>query len=71
MLIGKNLEDFASRKITKEAKLRLRPSQYTKFIFIQEEADKGNLLAKEYLEKLRNESVTIDSVRSLAIVAHQ
>jgi len=71
MLIGKNLEDFASRKIAKEAKLRLRPSQYTKFIFIQEEADKGNLLAKEYLEKLRNESVTIDSVRSLAIVAHQ
>ena len=66
---SKNFEDFASRKIAKEAKLR--PSQYTKFIFIQEEADKGNLLAKEYLEKLRNESVTIDWVRSLVIVAHQ
>ena len=66
--VGKNFEDFATRKIAKEVKLR--PSQYTKFIFIQEEADKGNLLAKEYLEKLRNESVTIDWVRSLAIVAH-
>ena len=51
MLIGKNLEDFASRKITKEAKLRLRPSQYTKFIFIQREADKGNPSAKQYLQR--------------------
>ena len=42
--VGKNFEDFATRKIAKDVKLR--PSQYTKFIFIQGEADEGNLLAK-------------------------
>ena len=56
--VGKNFEDFAIRKITKEVKLR--PSRYTKFSFIQEEADRGNLLAKQYLEKLRKEEVGID-----------
>ncbi|HXP48741.1 MAG TPA: hypothetical protein VN922_02240 [Bacteroidia bacterium] len=56
--IGKNFEDFQLRKIAKEVKLR--PSQYTKFIFIQGEADKGNTLAKQYLEKLRKEEVSID-----------
>ena len=55
--VGKNFEDFATRKIAKEVKLR--PSQYTKFIFIQGESDKGNLLAKQYLEKLKNEEVSI------------
>ena len=53
--VGKNLEDFRLRKIAKEVKLR--PSQYTKFIFIQGEADKGNPLAKQYLEKLKKEEV--------------
>jgi hypothetical protein len=56
--VGKNFEHFAIRKIAKEVKLR--PSQYTKFSFIQGEADKGNPLAKQYLEKLRKEEVTID-----------
>jgi hypothetical protein len=56
--VGKNLEYFQLRKIAKEVKLR--PSQYTKFIFIQGEADKGNTLAKQYLEKLRKEEVSID-----------
>jgi hypothetical protein len=56
--LGKNLEDFRLRKIAKEVKLR--PSQYTKFIFIQGEADKGNLLAKQYLQKLKKEEVSID-----------
>src|SRR5215467_8497447 len=56
--VGKNLEDFRLRKIAKEVKLR--PSQYTKFIFIQGEADKGNPLAKQYLEKLKKEEVSID-----------
>jgi hypothetical protein len=56
--VGKNLEDFGLRKIAKEAKLR--PSQYIKFKFIQEEAGKGNPLAIEYSEKLRNEEVSID-----------
>jgi hypothetical protein len=56
--VGKNLEDFGLRKIAKEVKLR--PSQYTKFGFIQGQANKGNVLAKQYLEKLRKEEVSID-----------
>ncbi|MGB6532351.1 MAG: hypothetical protein WBF33_29970 [Candidatus Nitrosopolaris sp.] len=56
--VGKNLEDFAIRKIAKEVKLK--PSQYTKFMFIEQEASKGNVLAKQYLEKLRKEEVSID-----------
>jgi hypothetical protein len=46
------------RRIAKEVKLK--PSQYRKFIFIQGEADKGNSLAKQYLEKLKKEEVSID-----------
>jgi hypothetical protein len=56
--VGKNLRDFRLRKIAKAVKLK--PSQYTKFIFIQGEADRRNPLAKQYLEKLRKEEVTID-----------
>jgi hypothetical protein len=56
--VGKNFEHFVIRKIAKE--IKLRPSQYTKFIFIQREADKGNPLAKQYLEKLKKEEVSID-----------
>jgi hypothetical protein len=56
--VGKNLEDFAIRKIAKEVKLK--PSQYIKFMFIEREASKGNVLAKQYLEKLRKEEVSID-----------
>ncbi|HYA85303.1 MAG TPA: hypothetical protein VEH06_17925 [Candidatus Bathyarchaeia archaeon] len=63
--VGKNLQDFAIRKIAKEVKLR--PSQYTKFIFIQGEADKGNPLAKQYLEKLRKEEVSIDWAHQVLI----
>ncbi|MFZ0514655.1 MAG: hypothetical protein WAM14_23835, partial [Candidatus Nitrosopolaris sp.] len=56
--VGKNLEDFAIRKIAKE--IKLRPSQLIKLKFIQQEASKGNVLAKQYLEKLRKEEVSID-----------
>jgi hypothetical protein len=56
--VGKNLEDFGLRKIAKE--VELRPSQYTKFLFIEREAAKGNALATQYLEKLRKEEVSID-----------
>ena len=55
--VGKNFEHFAM-VIAKEIKLKL--SQYTKFIFIQGEADKGNPLAKQYLEKLKKKEVSID-----------
>ena len=68
--VGKNLEDFGLRKIAREVKLK--PSQYTKFIFIQGEAHKGNPLAKQYLEKLRKEEVSIDwAHRALIDSIHQ
>jgi hypothetical protein len=56
--VGKSFEDFRLRKIAKE--IKLRPSQYTKFSFIQEEADRSNPLAKQYLEKLKKEELSID-----------
>jgi hypothetical protein len=40
--------------------IKLRPSQLIKFMFIEEQASKSNPLAKEYLEKLRKEEVSID-----------
>jgi hypothetical protein len=55
--VGKNLEDLRLRKLAKE--IELRPSQLIKLKFIQQEAAKGNVLAKQYLEKLRKEEVTI------------
>ena len=56
--VGKNLEDFRLRQLAKE--IKLRPSQLIKLKFIQEEAGKGNPLAKQYLEKLKKEEVSID-----------
>ncbi|MGB6527894.1 MAG: hypothetical protein WBF33_07280 [Candidatus Nitrosopolaris sp.] len=56
--VGKNLEDFRLRKLAKE--IKLRPSQIIKFKFIEQQASKGNVLAKQYLEKLRKEEVSID-----------
>jgi hypothetical protein len=56
--VGKNLEDFGLKRIAKE--IKLRPSQLIKLKFIQQEAAKGNVLAKQYLEKLRKEEVSID-----------
>jgi hypothetical protein len=55
--VGKNLEDFGLRKIAKE--IKVRPSQLVKLKFIQQEASKDNVLAKQYLEKLRKEEVSI------------
>ena len=63
--VGKNLQDFAIRKIAKEVKLR--PSQIIKFRFIEQEASKGNVLAKHYLEKLKKEEVSIDWAYRLLI----
>jgi hypothetical protein len=56
--VGKNFDDFRLRKLAKEVKLR--PSQLIKFRFIEQQASKGNVLAKQYLKKLRKEEVTID-----------
>ena len=55
--IGKNLEDFRLRKIAKE--IKLKPSLLIKFKFIEEQVSKGNVLAKQYLDKLRKEEVSI------------
>jgi len=56
--VGKKFEDFLDRQIAKGVKLR--PSLYIKSKFIIQEASRGNELAKQYLEKLRNEKVSID-----------
>ena len=56
--VGKNFEAFRLRQIAKE--IKLKPSQYMKFKFIEQQASKGNVLAKQYLEKLRKEEVSID-----------
>jgi hypothetical protein len=56
--VGKSLDDFRLRQIAKE--IKLKPSQYMKFKFIEQQASKGNVLAKQYLEKLRIEEVSID-----------
>jgi hypothetical protein len=56
--VGKKLEDFDFRKLAKD--WDLRPSQLLKFKFIEQEASWGNVLAKQYFEKLRNKKVSID-----------
>jgi hypothetical protein len=55
--VGKNFDDFRLRKLAKE--IKLRPSQLIKLKFIEEEASKENVLAKQYVEKLRKEEVSI------------
>jgi hypothetical protein len=55
--VGKKLEDFVNRKRAKQ--IEVKPSQYLKFGFIQQEASSGNELAKQYLEKLKKEEVSI------------
>ena len=48
--VGKSLEDFRLRQIAKE--IKLKPSLLIKFKFIEQQANRGNVLAKQYLEKL-------------------
>ncbi|MGB6533736.1 MAG: hypothetical protein WBF33_37105 [Candidatus Nitrosopolaris sp.] len=55
---GSNAKDFSLRKIAKE--MKVRPNQLVKLKFMEQEASKGSILAKQYLEKLRNEEVSID-----------
>jgi len=63
--VGKNLEDFRLRKIAKQ--LKLKPSLLIKFKFIEQQASKGNPLAKQYLEKLKKEEVSIDWAHRIII----
>ena len=65
--VGKNLEDFMIRKIAKQ--IKLKPSQYIKFKFIEQQASRGNVLAKQYLEKLKGEQVSIDWAHRVLITS--
>src|SRR5215469_4705871 len=65
--VGKNLEDFRLRKIAKQ--IKLKPSLLIKFKFIEEQASKGNVLAKQHLEKLRKEEVSIDWAHRVLITS--
>jgi hypothetical protein len=68
--VGKNLEDFSLRKIAK--KMKVKTSLLIKFKFIEQQASKGNVLAKQYLEKLRKEEVSIDwAHRALVFVSKE
>jgi hypothetical protein len=63
--IGKNFENFGLRKIAKE--IKIKPSLLIEFKFIEEQASKGNVLAKQYLDKLRKEEVSIDWAHRILI----
>jgi hypothetical protein len=56
--VGKNFEAYRLRQIAKE--IKLKPRLLIKFKFIEQQASRGNVLAKQYLEKLRKEEVSID-----------
>jgi YVTN family beta-propeller protein len=56
--VGKNFEDFRRRNLAKQ--IKLKPSLLIKFKFIEQQASKGNVLAKQYIEKLKREQVSID-----------
>ena len=63
--VGRNFEAFRLRQIAKE--IKLKPSLLVKFKFIEEQARKGNVLAKQYLEKSRKEEVSIDWAHRILI----
>ena len=67
--VGKNLEYFRLRKIAKEVKLK--PSILIKFKFIVQQVSRGNVLAKEYFDKLRKEEVSIDWAHRVLINNNQ
>jgi hypothetical protein len=63
--VGKSFEDFRLRKIANE--IKLKSSLLIKFKFIKQQASKGNVVAKQYLDKLRKEAVSIDWVHRVLI----
>ncbi|MRN40754.1 MAG: hypothetical protein FIO02_06910 [Nitrosopumilales archaeon] len=56
--IGKTIGDLAVRKVAK--KVDTTPTKMRKLKVIKEKAQGGNLLAQEYLEKLKNGKVSTD-----------
>jgi hypothetical protein len=69
--IGKSPEAFRLRQIAKE--IKLKPSLLIKFKFIEQQASKGNAVAKQYVEKLKREQVSIDWAHRVLIssIRHQ
>ena len=55
-------QNFRLRNLAKQ--IKLKPSLLIKFKFIEQEASKGNILAKQYLDKLRKEEVSIDDKKN-------
>src|SRR2546427_7666870 len=56
--IGKTFGDLVVRKVAKTADTT--PTKMRKITIIKEKAEGGNLLAQEYLEKLKNGKVSTD-----------
>jgi hypothetical protein len=56
--IGKTLDELLLRKVAKQADTT--PTKMRKSKFINETAQRGNSMAQEYLEKLKNGNVTLD-----------
>jgi hypothetical protein len=56
--IGKTIGDLVARKIAKKADTT--PTKMRKLKIIKEKVQGGNLLAQEYLEKLKNGNVSMD-----------
>src|SRR5215467_2492659 len=61
--LGKNFEAFRLRQIAKE--IKLKPRVLIKFKFIEQQANQGNAVAKQYLEKLRNEEISEKLINSI------
>jgi hypothetical protein len=56
--IGKTTDELLTRKAAKQ--IGTTPTKMRKSKFIKEEAQKGNLVAQEYLEKVKNGNVSLD-----------
>ena len=56
--IGKTPDELRSRKIAKQVGTTRTKMKKSKFI--AEMAQKGNIIAQKYVEKLKNESVSVD-----------
>ena len=56
--VGKTIDDLLMRKVAKKADTT--PTKMRKLKVIKEKAQVGNLLAQEYLEKLKNGKVSTD-----------
>jgi ribosome-binding protein aMBF1 (putative translation factor) len=56
--IGKTRDELLTRKAAKQA--GTTPTKMRKLKFIKETAQKGNLVAQEYVEKVKNGNVRLD-----------